>query len=112
MISTTELKYTLLNHGYTNMKAVSTFVNAAAQFNLCVSALTCHLLLNDAKSNFMMQIGKTKLKENIKTLPSAFGRDCSQKGSNPSFQMLASMFPLVDKDFPKKQDHKQNAKEI
>ena len=69
-ISTQDLKYLLINNGYHNLNAVNEFQNAAQAFNLCLSALVAQNALDEAKSAFIMSIGKTKLRENLKTLPS------------------------------------------
>lgn len=57
----------------------------------------------------MMAVGRVKLSLNLRSLPSAGGGGADKKngfvrnggGNSKSFQILASMFPLVDKDFPR-----------
>ena len=73
VISTQDLKYLLLNNGYDNVEEVNEFQNTAQMFNLCVSALVAQNALDEAKSTFVMSIGKTKLRENLKTFTSAPG---------------------------------------
>ena len=75
LIDTRELKQTLLMNGYVNIDAVNEFVNFSRQFNLCMSALVAQNVLNQAKSDFVMSVGRTKLYENVKSLPSILGDD-------------------------------------
>ena len=89
-------------------------------FNLCVSALVAQNALDEAKSTFIMSIGKTKLRENLKAASSSSGRNelnptgkaIGGSGNNKSFQMLASVFPLVDKDFPRRMSSNADAHEL
>jgi len=94
VISTMDLKYLLVNSGYQNLKAVNEFQNSAQIFNLCLSALVAQNTLDEEKSAFIMSIGKTKLRENLKTLPSVSGGQggtgtsgspISGSGNNKSF---------------------------
>ena len=89
-----DLKYLLVNSGYQNLKAVNEFQNSAQIFNLCLSALVAQNTLDEEKSAFIMSIGKTKLRENLKTLPSVSGGQggtgtsgspISGSGNNKSF---------------------------
>ena len=41
--------------------------------NLCMSVLVAMSRLDQAKSNFIMSVGKTKLRENLKAPASALG---------------------------------------
>jgi hypothetical protein len=73
LISTVELEYLLLNNGYHCLKNVNEFVMQSQSLNLCMSVLVSMSILDQAKSNFIMNIGKTKLRENLKTPASALG---------------------------------------
>lgn len=65
LISSQELKYLLVNNGYDNFAAIAEYETQAKTFNLCMSALVAHMILDSAKSDFIMSIGKTKLRENL-----------------------------------------------
>jgi hypothetical protein len=73
LISTVELEYLLLNNGYHCIKKISEFVTCSQELNLCMSALVVMSRLDQVKSSFIMSIGKTKLRENLKAPASALG---------------------------------------
>lgn len=52
----------------------------------------------------MMSVGRVKMAQNLRSMPGVQARANGAgvgKSGNRSFQILASMFPLVDKDFPR-----------
>ena len=78
----------LINNGYDESKTFCEFLAQAKSFNLCLSAMVCQLILEKAKSEFIMSVGKTKLRDSNDSL--------HRTNKTHSFKMLASLFPLVD----------------
>jgi hypothetical protein len=67
--------------------------------------MVCQLILEKAKSEFIMSVGKTKLRDSNSSTRRADGNDSVDKRRDDplhktnrthSFKMLASLFPLVD----------------
>lgn len=102
LISSQELRYLLINNGYDDFAAIDEFQTQARTFNLCISALVAQMTLNSAKSDFIMSIGKTKLRENL-SFQSNTPKDKNRQSR--SFQILASLFPLVEKDSSRGPSH-------
>lgn len=76
LINTDELKETLLTQGYTNeIFSVNTFVATAASFNLGVSALWACTVLQETRNQFVLNIAKTKLRENYVALSRVYRSD-------------------------------------
>ena len=69
-----------------------------------MSALVSLSELDKIKASFIMNIGKTKLKELLKTQSGL-----NSISSSKSFLTMASRFALVDKDFPGFQKGSPNA---
>lgn len=90
MIYTEELKYLLITNGYDENKTLYEFLAQAKSFNLCLSTMVCQLILEKAKSEFIMSVGKTKLRDSNDSL--------YRTNKTHGFKMLASLFPLVDQN--------------
>lgn len=105
-IDTQELKHLLLFNGYSNLDLVNQYVANSQQFNLALSTILSHLTLNQARQQFITTVGLTKLRMNRIDLPKVLQLSQQNRMSH-SFHMLASLFPLVDKDFPQSFNQKE-----
>lgn len=70
MIDISNLKHHLLFNGFTNLNLVHEFLNLCIQFNMAVSSLICHNILTQSRTNFLVSIGQSKLRQNTRFISS------------------------------------------
>jgi len=99
LISTQELNYLFVNNSFTNMALLGKYISQIQMYNLCMSALVIQTNLEQTKTDFLIQIEKYKWASNLRAEKYIAGLRITQ-ASSKSFQVLTSMFPLVDSKYP------------